>query len=130
MRDIMPTILDSAGIAHSEEFDGRKVRPMHGKSVLELFKGTVETPYAEASQVGYELFGLKAYFSGEWKILLMQEPFGKGDWELYNIKDDPAEMNDLSDEHPEKLKELVALWEQYKKDNDILDISYDLSDKV
>jgi arylsulfatase len=130
MRDIMPTILDSAGVAHSEEFDGRKVRPMHGKSVLELFEGKVDTPYAGASQVGYELFGLKAYFSGDWKILWMPNPFGKGEWELYNITVDPAEINDLSGENPEKLNELVALWEDYKRENEILDISFDLSDKV
>ncbi|MBW1743878.1 MAG: sulfatase-like hydrolase/transferase [Deltaproteobacteria bacterium] len=130
VRDIMPTILDLAGVAHSEEFDGRKVRPMQGKSVLELLEGKADSPYAEASQVGYELFGLKAFFLGHWKILWMPHPFGKGEWELYNIKEDPAEMNDLSSEYPEKFKEMVALWKQYKKDNGVLDISLDLSEKV
>ncbi|MBW2172859.1 MAG: arylsulfatase, partial [Deltaproteobacteria bacterium] len=129
VRDIMPTILDLAGVAHSEEFEGRKVRPLQGKSVLELLEGKADSPYAEASQVGYELFGLKAFFVGDWKILLMPHPFGTGEWELYNIKQDPAEMNDLSSEYPEKIKEMVALWEQYKKDNGVLDISLDLSDK-
>jgi hypothetical protein len=33
-------------------------------------------------------------------------------------------------QHPEKLKEMVARWEQYKRDNGVLDISLDLSDKV
>ncbi|MBW1860210.1 MAG: hypothetical protein JRI70_09115 [Deltaproteobacteria bacterium] len=60
----------------------------------------------------------------------MPHPFGTGEWELYNIKQDPAEMNDLSSEYPEKIKEMVALWEQYKKDNGVLDISLDLSEKV
>ncbi len=130
VRDIMPTFLDLAGVSHSEEFDGREVRPMQGKSVLGLLTGTVEYPYAEAGQVGYEVFGLKAFFDGDWKVLLMPHPFGKGDWELYKLKDDPAEMNDLSKQHPEKLKELVARWEQYKEDNGVLDVSLDLSDRV
>jgi arylsulfatase A-like enzyme len=73
---------------------------------------------------------LKAFFDGDWKTLWMPRPFGKGDWELYNIKEDPAEMNDLSSARPEKVKELVARWEQYKKDNGVLDISLDLSEKV
>ena len=130
VRDIMPTILDLAGVAHSEEFEGRKVRPMQGRSVLGLLEGKVESPYEEASQVGYELFGLKAFFAGDWKILWMPQPFGPGDWELFNLKQDPAELTDLSAQHPEKLKEMVALWEQYKKDNGVLDISLNLSDKI
>jgi arylsulfatase len=128
VRDIMPTILDFTGVTHSEQFNGRRVRPMQGKSVLDLLEGKSTTPYAEASQVGYELFGFKAYFVGDWKILWMPKPFGTGEWELFNLKQDPAELNDLSKQHPGKLKKMTALWEQYKKDNNVLDISFDLSD--
>ena len=127
VRDIMPTFLDIAGIAHTEKFKGRKVRPMQGRSVLNLFTGKAKSPYSEAGQVGYELFGLKAYFVGDWKILWMPKPVGKGEWELFNLKQDPAEMSDLGTKYPKKVKEMVALWEQYKKDNGVLDISFDLS---
>ncbi len=129
VRDIMPTILDLADVALSEEFEGRKIRPMQGRSVLGLLEGKVESPYEEASQVGYELFGLKAFFAGDWKILWMPQPFGPGEWELFNLKQDPAELTDLGTQHPEKLKGMVARWEQYKKDNGVLDISLDVSDK-
>ncbi len=37
---------------------------------------------------------------------------------------------DISTEYPEKVEEMVALWEQYSEDNSVLDISYDLSDAV
>jgi arylsulfatase A-like enzyme len=130
VRDIMPTVLDLAGINHSEEFNGRKVRPMQGRSVLELFEGKVESPYEDASQVGYELFGMKAFFVGDWKILWMPPPFGPGEWELFNLKQDPGEIADLSTQHPERRREMIALWERYKVDNGVLDIAYDLSDKV
>ena len=127
VRDIMPTLLDLAGVTISEQFNGRKVRRVQGKSVLDMFKGKVDFPYAEASQVGYELFGLKAYFAGDWKILWLPKPFGPGEWELFNLKQDPSEINDLSKQHPEKLKDMIALWEQYKIENKVLDISLDLS---
>ena len=127
MRDIMPTILDLAGAVHSEEFDGRKVRPMQGRSALDLIAGRGESPSDETCQVGYELFGLKAYIVGDWKILWMPPPFGKGDWELFNLREDPGEMSDLSELHPEKVKEMAALWEQYRIDNNVLDISYDMT---
>ena len=126
VRDIMPTILDLADVAHTEQFNGRKVKPMQGRSVLDLFEGNIGTPYAEANQVGYELFGQKAYFVGDWKILWMPKPFGLGEWELFNLKQDPAELIDLSKQHPDKRKEMIALWETYKRENKVLDISFGL----
>ena len=126
VRDIMPTILDLADVAHVEQFNDRKVKPMQGRTVLDLFEGNIATPYAEANQVGYELFGQKAYFVGDWKILWMPKPYGLGEWELFNLKQDPAELNDLSKQHPDKLKEMIVLWNQYKIENRVLDISFDL----
>jgi len=122
----MPTILDIADVSHTEEFEGRTVRPLQGQSLLEYFSGEKETPYAGAAQVGYELFGLKAYFDGNWKILRMPPPFASGEWELYNFAEDPSEMHDLSSEYPEKVEEMVKRWEQYKEDNSVLDAALDL----
>ena len=53
----------------------------------------------------------------------MPAPNGTGEWELFDLKQDPGELNDLGKKHPQKLKELVARWEQYKKDNGVLDLS-------
>ncbi len=127
IRDIMPTILDIADVSHPGEFEGRVVRPMQGQSLLDFFSDKAKTPYAGAAQVGYELFGLKAYFDGNWKILWMPPPFANGEWELFNLAEDPAETNDLSSEYPEKVGEMVKWWEQYKEDNSVLDASLDLS---
>ncbi len=123
VRDIMPTLLDAAGVATVAEIDGRTVAPLQGQSVLDLFAGATETPYAGADQVGTELFGMMSYVSGDWKILRMPVPVGTGEWELHDLSEDPAELNDLSATHPERLAELVALWEQYKADNGVLEIS-------
>jgi arylsulfatase len=126
----MPTILDIAGIEHPGEINGRRVVPMQGTSVLDLFAGNVEVPSAEVSQVGYELFGLRAFFDGDWKILWMPPPFGPGEWELFDLRRDPAEMNDLSGDYPDKLAEMIALWERYKEDNGVLDVALDLGEMV
>jgi arylsulfatase len=130
VRDIMPTILDIADVSHALEFEGRSVLPLQGQSVLSLLAGQADSAYPGAGQVGYELFGQKAYFDGDWKILLMPPPFASGEWELYDLKNDPGETKDLSSEYPEKVEEMIALWEQYSEDNSVLDISYDLSDAV
>ena len=126
----MPTILDITDVSHNEEFAGRAVRPMQGRSVLDFLAGKVRTPYPDAGRVGYELFGLKAFFDDEWKILQMPRPFASGAWELYNLKQDPGETNDQSGDYPKRLEDMVALWEQYKEDNRVLDVSLDLSGAV
>ena len=74
------------------------------------------------ARVGYELFSFKAFIDGHWKIVWMPKPLGTGEWELFDLSEDPAEVRDLSAEQPEKLEEMVALWNQYKDENGVLDI--------
>jgi len=50
VRDIMPTVLDAAGLEHPQEIDGRRVAPLHGTSVLDLFAGDVATPSIEVGR--------------------------------------------------------------------------------
>ncbi len=124
IRDIMPTILDAADIEQPvQRFAGRSVQPIQGTSVLPLFEGHEVETGPNVSEVGYELFGMKAFFAGRWKVLWMPAPNGTGEWELFDLKHDPGELNDLGNKYPQKLQELVARWEQYKQDNGVLDLS-------
>ncbi|MFK7733999.1 MAG: arylsulfatase [Pseudomonadales bacterium] len=123
VRDIMPTILDLADIDHPEQFKGRTVLEMQGQSVLDFLEGKVDVPYEGADNVGYEFLGSKAYIDGDWKILHLPKPLGSGDWQLYNLKEDPAELNDLSQQHPDKRLDLIEQWEEYKTSNKLLDIT-------
>jgi arylsulfatase A-like enzyme len=124
IRDIMPSILDAAGIEQpNKQFAGRSVLPIQGTSVLPLLKGDAMETGPNVREVGYELSGKKAYFVDHWKALWMPSPFGTGEWELYDLKQDPGELNDLGKTHPRKLMELVTRWEQYRKENGVFDIS-------
>ena len=101
--------------------EGRKGEVRHYGTIENTFEAidkVIKKLTATTDKVGYELFGQKAYFDGDWKILFMPKPFGTGDWELFNLKNDPGELNDLSKQYPDKRKDMVALWEQYKLDNE------------
>ena len=37
-------------------------------------------------------------------------------WELYDLKADPSEMNNLSKKMPEKTAELAKMWEAWRED--------------
>jgi len=79
--------------------EGRKGEVRHYGTLENTFEAidkVIKKLTATTDKVGYELFGQKAYFDGDWKILFMPKPFGTGDWELFNLKNDPGELNDLS----------------------------------
>lgn len=127
VRNIMPTILELAGIGHPGrgEFDGRQVKPMQGASILAMLQGKTDTPPKGVSEVGYELFGMKAYFADGWKILRLPKPYGSGEWQLYDLGKDPAELIDLGQQEPERLKTMVAGWERYQKQNGVIDLDFE-----
>ena len=120
----MPTILDAANIEQpGERFAGRPVQPIQGNSVLPLLDGRESETGPGVNEVGYELSGMKAFIAGHWKALWMPLPNGTGEWELFDLKQDPGELNDLAKKHPQKLEELVTRWEQYEEENGVLDLS-------
>ena len=41
---------------------------------------------------------------------------GDGKWRLYNTKQDPSELNDLSEQQPELLQKMTSLYEKYAED--------------
>lgn len=70
--------------------------------------------------VGWELFGRRAIQKGRFKIAWIWPPYGSGRWELYDLEMDPAESHDLAMEHPAKLQELLAHWEEYAANNNVV----------
>ena len=128
VKDVMPTLLELAGIAHpgGGTFQGREVIAMQGRSIVPILTGTSASIREPDDYMGWELFGKQAIRQGDWKILYVPSiptrdarlPVMKpGQWQLYNLADDPAEMNDLADTNPDKLREMLALWERYTTEN-------------
>jgi arylsulfatase A-like enzyme len=111
--DIMPTILDWAGLEHPSEFQGRDVEQMRGQSFADVTSGAKEWVYAEDALIGGEMINGKWMRKGEYKAVQVAIPFGPASWRLYNLATDPGETTDLSSTEPVILEELKAAWEQY-----------------
>ena len=111
--DLAPTFLGLAGVSHPSE-QNEAIPPMMGKSLESIFSGEVDAVHVNEG-IGYELHGRRAYFKDEWKIVNLPVPFGNGDWQLYNLIEDPTEINDLSAEYPETRNELITGWNEYSE---------------
>lgn len=99
--DILPTILDAVGLPVPEDME------MHGQSLMSLLAGQ---DFSRKSAVHWETQHNMAVTRGDWKLVhqFWTEP------KLYNLKSDPSEMHDLSDQHPEMVSELVNLHSAWK----------------
>ncbi|ODV77680.1 alkaline phosphatase-like protein [Suhomyces tanzawaensis NRRL Y-17324] len=112
--DILPTILEIAGINHpGEVFQGRKVVKVRGHSWLGYLKEEQESVHSEDSVVGWELFAQQAVRKGKYKALFIPEPLGPEKWQLFDLSTDPGETRDLSEELSWKLDEMLNHWTQY-----------------
>jgi arylsulfatase len=119
--DIAPTLYELAGAEHPSQKPNGKIAPLQGKSLVPLLAGKSGAVRGERDWVGWELFGNRALRRGDWKILhLLRAAGGTGEWQLFNLKADPAETHDLAKDNPDQLKELVALWDEYAKNNGVI----------
>jgi len=118
--DVMPTILDLAGIKHPGlVYRDHNVMPMKGMSMLPWLEGRAERVHNPDLPLGFELMGRNALRKGDWKIVYHHRD-GKATWALYNIGNDPAELHNLADTHAEKLDELLIEWAQYVQHNNVI----------
>ena len=118
--DLMPTMLEVAGAAYPKTLAGRELPPLLGKSWGPVLAGKAESPRTEKDYLAWQLFGNRAVRQGSWKLRWQYKPLGKEDWELFDLAADPAERKDVAAKHPDKVKELVALWDEYVRTNNVV----------
>ena len=100
--DIAPTMLELAG-GDPGELKGQFDAP--GISLVPFLNEDKKT---ERPPLFFNHDKKKALRHADWKVATIEED---GSWELYNLATDRGETRNLADENPEKLEELVGLWE-------------------
>jgi arylsulfatase len=120
IKDIPATILEAAGVDHPDEFEGKKVAALQGKSLAPVLGNQSESVRGPDDWTGWELFGNRAIRQGDWKLLWLCKPFGPAQWQLFNLKNDPGETKDVSGEHKDIRDTMVQHWETYVKDNNVI----------
>ncbi|TGJ86341.1 hypothetical protein E0Z10_g2404 [Xylaria hypoxylon] len=125
--DLAPTILDMAGVTHpAPTYQGREIVAMRGESMVPYLSKQAETIHEKDFINGWETCGRAACRRGDWKIVFIPKPKGPERWQLYNLAKDPGEVHDLAEQEPEKLKELIKLWDIYVLETGVIPLSPDL----
>lgn len=127
--DVLPTVLDLAQVPlPGKVFRGREVVPVRGGSWVPHLQDAAPAFHDEEKEItGWELFGLRAIREGYWKALYMNAPRGKDRWELYDLKNDPGEVNDLAEEKADVLERMVAHWEVYYAETGMFDVGHEFA---
>ena len=101
--DFMATFIELAGATYPERIGDRRIDPLQGKSLLPILRGETRPPHEPL----YFHFGTdRALRQGEWKLVSAK----LGKWELYNLDRDRTELNDLSEENPQRVAAMAAEW--------------------
>ena len=115
--DIFPTILDVAGIRNENEIDGISLIPR----LLEKSKIDRENIYWHFPHYHGSLWKPgSAIRSGDWKLIFDYE---SNEAKLFDLKEDPSELNDISNLFNDEKKRLIIELEKMKKETNANSVS-------
>lgn len=116
--DIAPTLLEMADAGPAPEGS----ISIDGRSLLPLLSGDATHVYAPDDAIGIEVSGNAALYRGPWKIVRNLQPWGDGNWRLFNLENDPGETQDLAADHPEIFQQLKADYAAYADRVGVLEV--------
>jgi arylsulfatase len=121
--DIVPTILEATGIRPPDTVNGVAQKPIEGVSMVYSFdKANAGAPSAHHTQY-FEMMSDRALYQDGWiastKVIrppwrtvgpVNQNPAGNASWELYDLRKDWTQYDDVAAKYPKKLSDLQQLF--------------------
>ena len=120
--DVVPTILEAAHIKAPKTLNGIAQKPIEGVSMMYTFDAkNAQAPSTRKTQY-FEMFANRAIYNdgwvatttppaGPWAMgLAKMPPIADYKWELYDIRSDFSQNNDLAAKMPAKLAEMQKLF--------------------
>jgi arylsulfatase len=131
--DILPTILEAAGLPAPKSVDGVAQQPLNGTSLAYSFAAP-QAPERHKRQY-FELMGNRSIYSDGWMASTTprrlpwivegrgtKDPLNDYQWELYDLRSDFSQAHNLAAAKPEKLAALKKLWLEEAQRNNVLPI--------
>ena len=109
--DVMPTCMELAGASYPTTYNGHSIKPLcdEARSFVPLLQE--KDSWDDERIMFWEHEGGRAVRKGDWRLTALK---GAG-WQLFNLKNDYSETNNVAVEYPDKVRELKALWNNWAK---------------
>lgn len=124
--DVVPTLLEATKLPAPLSVNGVPQIPLPGVSMGYSFTDGA-APTRKRVQY-YEMLGSRAIWADGWTAVAWHKPgtsWADDRWELYHTDIDFSQSKDLAGEQPGKLRELIALWQDEARKNNV----YPLDDR-
>ena len=107
--DIMATFVELTGAEYPAEYAGKKVLSYEGVSLMPV----VRNEKAERTKpICWEWANGQAIRDGRWKLVRHGL---NNKWSLFDMYDDPAEVNDVAEKNPQKVEKMVIMFQEWQK---------------
>ena len=136
--DIMPTLLEVAGVQAPDVLNGIAQKPIGGISMTYTF-GDARAAERRKTQV-FELGANRGMYQNGWFAAALSFPpwepnrtgfdIDKARWELYNIEQDFSQADDLAATDPSKLSALQDLWWAEAARNNVLPLDWRAGERM
>lgn len=126
--DILPTVLDLAGLEHPGQRHNLPAKEIDGVSFAPVARE--DAPSTRPAQYA-EFGGNRGYYADGWKIVTQHRPgtpFADAEWQLYHVASDPTELHNLAEAEPERVRELAAAWERAAWENTVFPLGAGMGD--
>lgn len=117
-QDIVPTLLDLAGVAGAAPAGAGQ----QGRSLVSVLSGADKLAHPADQAVCYEAAGGAAVYRGDYKLARSAPPYGDSRWRLFDIRKDPTETTDLSATMPDVAKSLQDAYAAYVRTNGVVEV--------
>ena len=114
--DVVPTLYELLGIQPPDVLKGYTQSPVEGES----FAPAISDPNAAEKEAQfYSMLGQRSVYRNGWLASTLHPPlsgwgkFEHDEWELYNLREDRAQLHNLADANPDRVEELKGLWFYY-----------------